>query len=454
MIFFSDAETFFKMGNFSISWSLVLLGVGIYLCFMISREILKKEGTSYSLSEDLFVGTLFFGLLASRLFYCAYNLKTYLPDPIRIIQLSDGGFSFAWGFWVGLIFVFVYCRMNRLSLLRIADAIVPNIFLIGMMISVRFESGKKVEESILIYLKNGITVESILLFIGFLLISVVYRRTKKRKRGDLTYASLIGLSLVSLLTAKPHGIRLVLDFALMGVGIVGMLGFIDKAIKKQKPVLLFDLDGTLLDTQPAIFYSFTKLFEHYAPNVEVNQEILNSVLGPPLEASIQKYFPKEDTKALVTEYREYNIEAHKTLVKPMPKCQELLKACREEGFRMAIISAKRKDIVELGCKQCGILDYFEVILGSDEVTKHKPDPQGLLEACRLMKVSKDNAVYVGDSPTDIQAAQNAGMFAIGYFFNPARKQALIDSKPNACVDDLMQIKEILKEDHAWTTDLM
>ena len=71
-----------------------------------------------------------------------------------------------------------------------------------------------------------------------------------------------------------------------------------------------------------------------------------------------------------------------------------------------------------------------------------------------MKVSKDNAVYVGDSPTDIQAAKNAGMYSIGYIFNQERKQALLDSKPNACVDDLLRIREILKEDHAWTNDLM
>ena len=121
---------------------------------------------------------------------------------------------------------------------------------------------------------------------------------------------------------------------------------------------------------------------------------------------------------------------------------------------MAVVSAKRKDMVELGCRQCGILPYFEVILGSEEVTRHKPDPQGLFEACRIMKGSKDNAVYVGDSSTDIQAARNAGMYSIGYIFNPDRKQLLLDSKPNACVENLLEIKEILKEDHAWTSNLM
>lgn len=454
MIFFPDAETFFKAGDFAIGWNVILLILGIYITAMISRELLKKEGTSYALSEDLFVGTLFFGFLSTRVIYCLQNSEFYFSDYFQILNIGDGGFNEIAGFAGGLIFAVLFCKANHLSLLRIADAVLPNALLGGAVFSIHFERAKTAEESFFAYLKSGISMEGIVLILGFILISVLFRVSKKRRRGSLAYASLIWLSAVSLLDNKPGLTELLLELVLIGIGAAGLFGLIEKSMKKQKPVLLFDLDGTLLDTQPAIFYGFTKLFEHYAPDTQVTAEILNSILGPPIEDSVKKYFPKENTEALVKEYRRHNIAAHETLVHPMEGCAELLQSCKEAGYRMAVISAKRKDIVELGCRQCGILDYFEVILGGDEVKKHKPDPEGLFKACQKMKVSKDNAVYVGDSPTDIQAAKNAGMYSIGYIFNQERKQALLDSKPNACVDDLLRIREILKEDHAWTNDLM
>ncbi len=453
MIFFPNAQTFLQVGDYSISWSGILTIVGIYLVYMLSRKILKKEGSSNTMTEDLFIGSLFFGIAASRLFYCLQNLEFYSQHPLQILNLGDGGSAGMFGWIVGLLFVILYCRANHLSILRASDAILPNVFLGWGIASIQFEQKKMAEERLVAYLIQGITLETVLLFVGFILISVVYRSVKKRRRGSLTYVSLIGIG-GSFLLHPQNLISVFLNFLLIGIGLAGYLGFIEKAMKKQKPVLLFDLDGTLLDTQPAIFYSFKKLFEHYAPETEVTDEVLNSVIGPPLETSIKKYFPKEDQDALVKEYRSHNREAHKTLVQPMEGCRELLQDLKERGYRMAIVSAKRKDMVELGCRQCGILDYFELILGSEEVKKHKPDPQGLFEACRLMKASKDNAVYIGDSSTDIEAARRAGMYSIGYIFNPDRKQKLLDSKPNAYVEHLLEIKEILKEDHAWTIDLM
>lgn len=445
MIYFLNNPVFLKLGNLSIEWLTIWGLISVHVVFLISREMLKREGTAYSYSEDLFIGTLVFGILFSRFVFCLMNdWNLYLSNPIQILDLRVGGFSLLGGLLGGLIFAELYCKMNRLSLLRTSDAIIPNLFC-GYAI---FFIAKEILYETYSFYIGGICL------LGFILISILCRCSKKRKRGTLTYLSLIWFGIVSLFVKSIRNQYMCGIVILIIVGIIGILGWMERIMKKEKPLILFDLDGTLLDTQPAIFYSFTKLFEHYAPQTKVSEEILNSVLGPSLESSIKKYFPKEDTNKLVNEYRKHNIEAHGTLVKPMDGCKELLEKLKADGYRMAIISAKRKDIVELGCRQCGILSYFEVILGSEEVERHKPDPEGLLKACQLMKGSKDHAIYVGDSVSDIQAAKNAGMYSIGYIFNPARKQQLLDSKPNACVDNLLDIIEIVKEDHTWTANLM
>lgn len=484
MSFFPDATTFLKIGDFTVKWYAVLILIGAYLAFMISRAMLKRNGTSYEAAEDLFLGCLAFGIIGARLWYCVfYDASYYFSNPINLLKVYEGGLAIQGGLIAGGLFAYCYCRANRLSFLRTADAVLPNVFLaqaIGRWGNfVNQEAyGRVVEESFYnlfpewfksrmfidgAYREPTFFYESIGCLLGFVLFSVIYRRSKYRKRGSLAYSYLMGYGLIRFWIEAVRSDSLMLgifkmaqliSLAFIAIGVCGQLGLFDRLFKKRKPVLLFDLDGTLLDTQEAIFYSFTKLFEHYSPQTEVTKEILNSVLGPTLESSIRKYFPKEDTSKLVEEYRRYNVEAHKTLVKPMDGCAELLAKLTEEGYRMAIVSTKRKETVELGLDQFGLKDYFEVILGSEEVENSKPDPEGLFEACRIMKASKDNAVYIGDSATDIEAARRAGMYSIGVIFNPDRKQALQQAKPNRTIEHLSEIEEILKEEHAWTYNMM
>ena len=98
--------------------------------------------------------------------------------------------------------------------------------------------------------------------------------------------------------------------------------------------------------------------------------------------------------------------------------------------------------------------YFDVIIGQDEVKNGKPDPEGILTACRMMNEGHDSVIYVGDSPMDIQAARNAGVFSVGYLFNPERREQLENEKPNRIIDDLRQIEILVKEDLTWTSNMM
>ena len=93
-------------------------------------------------------------------------------------------------------------------------------------------------------------------------------------------------------------------------------------------------------------------------------------------------------------------------------------------------------------------------LGGNEYDKPKPDKQGIIRACQLMNVSHDDCIYVGDTHTDVLAAIHAGAYAVAYMSNPKREDELTKVKPNRLITDLAELDDILKEDHAWSYNMM
>lgn len=238
------------------------------------------------------------------------------------------------------------------------------------------------------------------------------------------------------------------------VGLLGMLGVFRKLMKNPKPVILFDLDGTLLNTEPAILASYRELFKKYRTEEEFTRDKQLAVLGPSLKAMFAEYFPDQDADELTKEYREHNRAFHADLVKPMDGAVEMLDYLKAEGYKLGIVSTKIKEMVLLGLTLNQMEGYFDVIIGQDEVKNGKPDPEGILTACRMMNEGHDSVIYVGDSPMDIQAARNAGVFSVGYLFNPERREQLENEKPNRIIDDLRQIEILVKEDLTWTSNMM
>lgn len=238
------------------------------------------------------------------------------------------------------------------------------------------------------------------------------------------------------------------------IGIFGLVGGFRKIFKAKKPIIVWDLDGTILDTEPAIIETYRRLFMKYGKESDFDQTKQLEVLGPPLRKMFPIYFKDQDVEKLIEEYREINYELHKDYVKPMKNAKEVLEALYKDGYRMAIVSTKMKSGVEFGLGLFDMNKYFEVIVGEGDVSKGKPDPEGIIQACKMMNVSHDDLIYIGDSNTDIQAATSAGAYSIGYLFNNRREDAIIKANPNKIIRDLDEVLEIVKEKHAWTYNMM
>ncbi len=488
MTFFPSRTTFVSIAGLDIQWYAILILTGFLVTAFFSVREMKKAGYDMSVAEDLALGCLIAGIIGARLWFCVfYDLEYYLADPIRFFQIRQGGLAIQGGLILGTLYGYYYTRKRKIDFMRMADMIVPHI-LIAQAIGrwgnfVNQEAhGDIVSEAYFskfpTFIKEGMFIqgqyyeptflyESILNLIGFIVFVFILKKLNEKfhfmKRGDGLYFYLVwygasrylveGLRTDSLMIGNFRMAQLT-SIAFIAVGIIGYLGVFRKLVKKEKPVVLFDLDGTLLHTEPAILETYRYLFEKYKTEDAFTPEIQLEVLGPSLEEMFKKHFADQDTEKLIKEYREYNFKIHPEYVTMMENTEELLGSLKQQGYSIGVVSTKFSEGIQLGLKQFGLEKYVDTVVGLDQVEKGKPNPEGLFKACQNLNRGHDNCIYVGDSSTDIRAAKNAGMFSVAYLFHPEREEKLQAEKPNRSIRNLIELEEILKEDHAWTRNMM
>lgn len=176
---------------------------------------------------------------------------------------------------------------------------------------------------------------------------------------------------------------------------------------KSKKVIIFDLDGTLIDTDKLIFMSYRYLFRKYGNGYEPSFSEYISFLGPTLMETFPKYF-KEDVDLLIKEYRSYGEKNDKYFLSPIKGAKEVLENLHQKGYKLAVVSSKIKKAIIKNLSDLNMDMYFDFIIGADEVQgKYKPDPYGLIIALNHFNFSKEDAVYIGDSFGDLLCAKNA-----------------------------------------------
>jgi pyrophosphatase PpaX len=177
------------------------------------------------------------------------------------------------------------------------------------------------------------------------------------------------------------------------------------------PVVLFDLDGTVVDTGAIILASMRHAAETVLGVDYTDDQLLASVGGPGLEAQMHALDPTR-VDELVRVYREHNEPLHDTIA----ICEGMdvvLDELRDRGHRLGVVTAKRRATVDLAFARIPIEHLFETVVGGDETAEHKPHPAPLLLALERLEARPGDAAYVGDSPFDMQAARRAGVYAVG-----------------------------------------
>jgi HAD superfamily hydrolase (TIGR01509 family) len=240
---------------------------------------------------------------------------------------------------------------------------------------------------------------------------------------------------------------LLLIFAVFALAAAGVYVWSRKGARK--PLLLFDLDGTLIDSRPLVFETFKQVFAKKLPDHKLSEEELYSFFGPPLEKSFGRYFPENEVEDVIDLYQQINLDLHPSMLKTMPHAKELLSKLKEQGYTIGIVSNKRQKPVELGLTLSGLMPYTDIVLGKENLGTPKPDPSGLRNAAEKTGYLYDEIVYIGDTPSDVQAAKNMAVCSIGYTMDKTQKEPLQNSGCSYFCEDLNTIGRIVQEERTW-----
>jgi pyrophosphatase PpaX len=199
------------------------------------------------------------------------------------------------------------------------------------------------------------------------------------------------------------------------------------------PVVLFDLDGTVIDSGAIILASMRHAAKEVLGAEPSDELLMAAVGGPGLEAQMHALAP-DHVEELVTVYRAHNEPLHDELT-CCPGMEDLLVRLVDEGRRLGIVTAKRRATAALAFDVLPLEHLFETVVGGDETKRHKPDPEPLLLAAERLGADPGDCAYVGDSPFDIRAAKAAGMFAVAVTWGGIHDRAKLETEdPDAIVD--------------------
>ncbi|MBA4537559.1 pyrophosphatase PpaX [Bacillus aquiflavi] len=205
--------------------------------------------------------------------------------------------------------------------------------------------------------------------------------------------------------------------------------------------ILFDLDGTLIDTNELIISSFLHTLEYYYPKKYKRKDVL-PFMGPPLWDTFHSLNPHA-TEEMIKKYREYNLANHDRLVKEFNGVYETVETLAHENFKLGIVTTKVRDTVLKGLKLTKLERFFDVIVTLDEVENAKPHPEPIFKALDLLKARPEEALMVGDNHHDILAGKNAGTKTAGVAWSMKGRDHLQYYEPDYIFDHMADLLSIV-----------
>ncbi len=173
--------------------------------------------------------------------------------------------------------------------------------------------------------------------------------------------------------------------------------------------LVFDVDGTLVDTIDLIVNSFNHAFEQLTGKRKEREEII-SLFGPTEENLLRRLFPSRSEEAIALFHSFYR-SRHRELVRVFPRIPELLRTLREKGIPLGALTNKGRRSTAVTLEETGLSSFFRVVVTGDDAPAPKPDPRGLLSALERLGAGPGESAFIGDAPVDLECARRAGVTA-------------------------------------------
>ena len=194
--------------------------------------------------------------------------------------------------------------------------------------------------------------------------------------------------------------------------------------------VLFDLDGTLIDSIELILMSAHHAFTKCGLPAPSRAEWTTGI-GRPLPVMFSHFAPggEADVPVLIAAYREFQMAHHDALVHAYLGVPEMLSALAARGHPLAIVTSKTDALAARGLAHTGIDGFFQTIVGMESCQRHKPDPEPVMIALDRLGYDPGEAWFVGDSIHDMESGNAAGVATVGALWGPFNEDDLAPSKP-------------------------
>ncbi len=207
--------------------------------------------------------------------------------------------------------------------------------------------------------------------------------------------------------------------------------------------VLFDLDGTLIDSIGLLLASMRHAFEGFEGEHPTEQDWIAGI-GTPLAKQLRVYAPLDaEFEALRTRYRDFQREHHDAFVRVFPGTLETIAALEARGLSLALVTSKGNAFARRSLEYTGLSRSISVVIGADTVTRHKPEPEPVLAALEQLGAKPGEAVFIGDSPHDVASGNAAGVVTIAALWGPFTREQLAAQAPVHWLGDIRELPALI-----------
>ncbi|PEJ58303.1 pyrophosphatase PpaX [Bacillus sp. AFS002410] len=205
--------------------------------------------------------------------------------------------------------------------------------------------------------------------------------------------------------------------------------------------ILFDLDGTLINTNELIIASFLHTLNKYYPD-QYKREHVIPFMGPTLTESFSTV-DEGRVDELISEYRRFNMEMHDEFVEEYETVYETIETLHRLGYKIGIVTTKARNVVEMGLSFGRLKQFFDIVVTIDDVQNAKPHPEPIQLALKKLNSIPEESLMVGDNYHDIEGGKNAGTETAGVAWSLKGKEFLATYKPDFMLEKMSDILSIL-----------
>lgn len=210
--------------------------------------------------------------------------------------------------------------------------------------------------------------------------------------------------------------------------------------------VLFDLDGTLIDSIRLILDSYHHTLSQHQLPARTDDDWLKGI-GTPLHVQFAEWRQHpERLQAMIATYREYNLKHHDRMVTVYPGVVDAVRELKAAGLATGLVTSKNRQGAIRGLRLAGLEALMDVLVCADEVTNPKPHPEPVEKAVALLGAEPATTVYVGDSVHDMHSGRAAGVKTAAALWGPFGRSHLEGARPDYWLETPGELVELVKRE--------